>query len=250
MNINTDINLELMADHFRAQKGLNNNEAIRIKSILQKENILTIYLPLSPDFSGMAVKIGTAETVKRFILVNSNHTIGRQHFTICHELYHLYFQKEFTSARSNSGKFDTKGDPEEFNADVFASFLLLPTKGVLQLIPEPERLKNKITLKTVLAIEHYYSCSRNALLMRLKRMNFIDESLYSKYSVDKIKNAILYGYNPDLYQSGNKGVIIGDYGTLARELFDKGVVSESAYFSLLEDLGFDLNELENKADNE
>lgn len=250
MSINTDINLELLADRFREQNGLNDKEAIRIKSILQKNNILTIFLPLSSEFSGMAVKIGDHGKEKRFIMVNSNHTIGRQHFTICHELYHLYFQKDFTSAKSNSGKFDSKGDPEEFNADVFASFLLLPTKGVLQLIPEPERPKNKITLKTVLAIEHYYSCSRNALLIRLKRMGLIDENLRSKYTVDKIKNAVLHGYNPDLYQPGNKGSIIGDYGTLARDLFDKGIISESSYFSLLEDLGLDLKELDNKTDNE
>ena len=61
---------------------------------------------------------------------------------------------------------------------------------------------------------------------------------------------MLYGYNTDLYQPGNTGVIIGDYGTLAHGLFEKGVVSESAYFSLLEDLGLDLSELDNKTDNE
>ena len=245
-----DFKLENLANDFRIKNGFNLSESIPIRSILQKNNILTVYLPLSTGFSGMAIKNTTSETTKRFLLVNSNHTIGRQHFTICHELYHLYYQANFTSSNSNAGTFNKNGDPEEFNADLFASFLLLPTAGIGQMIPENEFAKNKITLKTILSIEQYYSCSRSALLNRLKNMGRIDSLLMNSFSVDKIKNAMLYGYNTDLYKPGNTGVIIGDYGTLAHGLFEKGVVSESAYFSLLEDLGLDLSELDNKTDNE
>jgi len=245
-----DFKLEKLANDFRQKHGFNLTEAIPLRSILQKNNILTVYLPLSADFSGMTVKINASAETKRFILVNSNHTIGRQHFTICHELYHLYYQTDFNSSKSNAGTFNKDGDPEEYNADLFASYLLLPTAGISQMIPENEFPKNKITLKTILAIEHYYYCSRSALLNRLKHLSRIDNTLMEVFSIDKIKNAVLYGYNTELYQSGNSGVVIGNYGTLAHDLFDKGVVSESAYFSLLEDLGFDLSELDNKTDNE
>lgn len=245
-----DFKLENLANDFRQKNGLNLTEDIRIRSILQKKNILTVYSSLSPEFSGMAVKINSSEIPKHFILVNSNHTIGRQHFTICHELYHLFYQTDFTSSKSNAGMFNKDGDPEEYKADLFASFLLLPTAGISQMIPENEFPKNKITLKTILAIEHYFSCSRSALLNRLFHLGRIDRTLMDSFSVNKIKNAVLYGYNTDLYQPGNSGLIIGNYGTIARELFEKGVVSESAYFSLLEDLGFDLSELDNKTDNE
>ena len=245
-----EFKLENLANDFRQTNGLNLTEAIRIRSILQKNNILTIYSPLSPEFSGMAIKINFTEVPKRFILVNSNHTIGRQHFTISHELYHLYYQTDFTSSKSNAGTFNKDGNPEEYKADLFASFLLLPTAGISQMIPENEFPKNRITLKTILAIEHYYSCSRNALLNRLIHLGRIDRTFMNSFSVNKIRNAVLYGYNTDLYQPGNSGLIIGNYGTVARDLFEKGVVSESAYFTLLEDLGFDLSELDNKTDNE
>lgn len=244
------INLELLANDFRQQNGLNPTEAIRIKSLLQKLNILTVYLPLSNDFSGMAVKLVSSESTKRFLLINCNHTIGRQHFTICHELYHLYYQIDFKSEKSNAGTFNKSGNPEEYKADIFASFLLLPTNGVLQLIPEKERVKNKITLKTILAIEHYYSCSRNALLNRLYNMKLIDRGKIDENNKDIIKNATLYGYNTDLYQPGNEGMIIGDYGSLARELFDLGIISESSYFTLLEDIGIDLSQLDHLNTNE
>jgi Zn-dependent peptidase ImmA (M78 family) len=247
---NQFVNLELHANDFRQQNGLNLTEAIRIKSLLQKLNILTICLPLGNDFSGMAVKFVSAENPKRFLLINCNHTIGRQHFTICHELYHLYYHGDFKSEKSNAGTFNKSGDPEEYRADIFASFLLLPTNGVLRLIPEYERSKNKITLKTILSLEHYYSCSRNALLNRLFNMKLIDRDAILEHKKDIIKYATLYGYNTNLYQPGNKGMVIGDYGSLARELFDKGIVSESSYFTLLEDLGIDLSQLDHLNNNE
>lgn len=242
--------LEQFASEFRQINGLNAIEAIRLKSLLLKNNILTVFLPLNGDLSGMAVKIDGKDATKKFILVNANHTIGRQHFTICHELYHLYYQENFIAEKSNAGKFNKKGNPEEYNADVFASCLLLPEDGLYQMIPDSEWGKNKITLSTILKIEHYYSCSRNALLNRLLKMGVIDAVKYEEFNCDKIKNALLYGYNQDLYRPGNEGQVIGDYGELAKELYDKGIVSESSYFSLLEDIGIDLSDFDNKEDYE
>ncbi|TKG88377.1 ImmA/IrrE family metallo-endopeptidase [Puteibacter caeruleilacunae] len=242
--------LKQFAAEFRRKNGLNENETIRLKSLLLKNNILTVFLPLSEDLSGMAVKMNGSNSAKYFILVNSNHTIGRQHFTICHELYHLYYQENFVSEKSHAGKFDKDGDPEEYNADVFASHLLLPENGVYDMIPDKEWGKNKITLPTILNIEHYFSCSRNALLNRLLKMGIIDLKRYQEFNHDKIKNALLCGFNIDLYKPGNKGLIIGNYGNMAKELFDKGIVSESAYFSLLEDIGIDLSDFDEKVDYE
>ena len=219
--------LEQFAAEFRRKNGLNATEAIRLKSLLIKNNILTVFFSLNSDLSGMAVKTNGNDVAKYFILVNADHTIGRQHFTICHELYHLYYQENFTAEKSLAGKFDKKGDPEEYNADIFASYLLLPEDGVYQMIPEHEWGKNKITLSTILKIEHYYSCSRNALLNRLLKMDIIDLSKYQEFNCDKIKNALLHGYNEDLYKPGNKGHIIGNYGDMAKDLYDKGMVSEA-----------------------
>lgn len=242
--------LEQFAAEFRRINGLNATEAIRLKSLLLKNNILTVFLPLTGDISGMAVKTNGNGEAKFFILVNSNHTIGRQHFTICHELYHLYYQENFTAEKSHAGKFDKKGDPEEYDADVFASYLLLPEDGIYNMVPEKEWAKNKITLPTILKIEHYYSCSRSALLNRLLKMSIIDMNKHHEFNQDKIKNALLHGFNEDLYMPGNEGQIIGNYGNMAKELYDKGIVSESAYFSLLEDIGIDLSDFDEKEDYE
>ena len=113
--------LELLAQEFRQKNGLSLTEPLKLKSLLQKTNVLTIYKPLSSKFSGMSIKIDLPAKTYKFMLVNSEHPVGKQHFTICHELYHLYYQKDFKAAVSCSGVIDKKGNSEEYNADVFAS---------------------------------------------------------------------------------------------------------------------------------
>lgn len=236
-------NLEYLSKKFREDNFLNEKEPIRIKSILQKNNILTVYRPLSPDFSGMSIKINIGRTCKRFILVNSEHSIGKQHFTICHEFYHLFYQEDFSAAVSSSGKFDKHENPEEYNADIFASFLLLPQWGVCEMIPEKEKTKNKISIATLLSIENYYACSRSTLLHRLLNMGLIDEEFKALYSKGIKSGARKLGFSTDLYEKGNENVVIGDYGTLAYNAWEKGIVSESSYLSLLEDIGVDISKI-------
>jgi Zn-dependent peptidase ImmA (M78 family) len=104
--------------------------------------------------------------------------------------------------------------------------------------------KKKITLGSILNLEHYYSCSRSALLYRLKKMKFITPDEYDRYSIGVQRSAAEYGFQTDLYKPGNTGTIIGDYGILAKELYDEHKISQSHYFSLLTDLGIDLTKLD------
>jgi len=122
----TKLSLEKTASEFRQTYGLNDRQPIRLRSFLQELNVQTVFKPLSDSFAGMAMKIDE----ERFMLVNSNHSLARQHFTICHELYHLFIQKQFVSQVCNTGQFNYK-DPEELNADWFAAYLLIPRDGVL-----------------------------------------------------------------------------------------------------------------------
>ena len=238
-----DLILEKKASEFRNMNGIGANDSIRLKSLLSKLNVLTIYKPLNTNFTGMAIKIKNGEDVKRFILVNSNKTLGNQHFTICHELYHLYIQVAFSSMMCNTGKY-SRTDKEELNADLFASYLLLPESGIKVLIPDNELSKGKILLKTIIKIEQYYSCSRAALLYRLKQLNLIDSNVYDTYKDNVKRSALEFGYSINLYEPGNHYLVVGDYGTIARGLFDREIISESNYFTLLLDLGMNVDEIE------
>lgn len=239
--------LEKKANDFRNSNGIGSNDSIRLKSLLYKLNVLTVFKPLSSTFSGMAIKVENGKEIKRFILVNSSKTLGNQHFTICHELYHLFIQEKFTSMVCTTGEFK-RSDGEEYNADIFASYLLLPETGIKSLIPDEELGKDKITLKTILKIEQYFSCSRAALLYRLKHLEIIS-SHYSEPFYNNVKRgAVEKAYTTDLYESGNHNQVIGDYGTIAYDLYENEIISESHYFTLLHDLGMNIEEIE-KLDN-
>ncbi len=234
-----NIILEKKALEFRQTQGFNGRESIHLSSFLQSLDVVTLFKPLSANMSGMAIKVQSKnQAVHRFMLINSNHTLGRQHFTICHELYHLFIQENFTSQTCQTAIFNKK-DIEEYNADVFAAYFLLPSDGILNQIDNLDELESKdsISLATVLKLEQYFSCSRTAIVFRLKDLGLLSEGYADKLKQKPRQTALDYGFDTKLYEIGNENRYLGDYGVLAKELYDNEIVSESHYFELMSDLG-------------
>lgn len=222
------------ADKFRHDQGLNNREPINCKGLLWKLNILTVYKPLSANFSGMCLK----KDDMRFMLINAENPRGRQHYTIAHELYHLYVQTGFTPHICN---LDTSNsDINERKADAFAANLLMPESGLRNMIPEQELKDKSLSIPTILKLEQVYAVSHAALLIRLNFLGFLTAEQYNFLSALKIKQiAREYGFGLDIYQKGNEGVVIGDYGIRAKELFSQSKISESHYYELMDAIGID-----------
>ena len=222
---------------FRKENGFGETDPIRLESLLIKKNIITQFKPLSGSLAGMAIK--TSNNLM-FMLVNSEHSLGKQHFTIGHELYHLFIQKNFNAQKCITGLFEKHSDLEEVKADMFSASLLLPELGVFELIPQHERQKiNKISSETIFKIQQYYSVSIKAVIYRLIDFKLIDSSYYNLYE-GKIKStAHLLGYDMKLYEPGHQGKTIGDYSSLAHKLYQNNLISESYYFELLNTIGFD-----------
>ncbi|HEX2969445.1 MAG TPA: ImmA/IrrE family metallo-endopeptidase [Bacteroidales bacterium] len=228
--------LKKEAIDFRSELGFGETDSVNLKSLLIKLDVIAVFKSISDSISGMAVKT----PVKNFILINSLHSVGRQNFSICHELFHLYKQEGFIPHHCKAGSFD-KDVQTEWMADVFASYFLIPDGGILHLIPDTEVSKrDRITIETVLKIENYFGCSRSALLYRLKEMSIITSGKYEELSQNVRRTAKEYGYSTELYEPGNEGLVIGNYGVLAKQLFDKEKISEGHYYSLLSDIGIDL----------
>lgn len=225
---------EQKSSRFRSENGLSAFEPIHLQSLLLRKNVTTIFRPLD-KLSGMAVKCGEA----RFILMNQNRSLGHQHFTIAHELYHLFIQENFTSQKCITGLFEKQTDPEERKADLFAASLLMPREGVLQLIPLEELNKDKITLATIVKLEQNFSVSRMAILQKLKEMDLITSKLFTPYSHSVKQTALRLGYPIHLYEHGNENRVVGNYGTKAKQLFEKDKISESFYLELMNDIGID-----------
>jgi Zn-dependent peptidase ImmA (M78 family) len=247
MNKLQKLEIKNNANAFRKDFGYGETDPIRLDSFLLKKNILTVFKPLSSNLAGMAIK---ANNLDMFIMVNQNHSLGKQHFTIAHELYHLFVQSNFTSQRCITGLFDKQTDIEEEKADCFAANLLLPELGVYELIPENEKKKkNSITKETIFKIQQYYSVSVNAVIYRLVELELVDKSYFEVYNqLGKKQLARLLGYDVRLYEKGNTDRVIGNYGTIANALFEKCLISESFYFELLNTISIDPFTKEEKED--
>lgn len=220
---------ELLAGKFRAEIGASQLEPIGVKAVLRKLNILTIFKPLSEKVYGLSLKSATGG---RFILCNSQSTKGRQHFTIAHELYHLYYDEHpvpHVCNDENGGK-----STNEKNADAFASALLMPKGGILQFISEKELADSSIHIATILKLEHYFSVSRLSLLTRLKALGLLSEKSFTALKAYPIvESARQYRYETALYFKGNDRLVIGDYGEKASRLLEDGIISEGHYNELI-----------------
>ena len=217
---------EVLAAKFRSDNGLTQSGPINAKTLLRKLNITAMYRPLSDGSYGISCRSNTG---KMFMLVNSTSTRGRQHFTIGHELYHLFYDEKPTPHMCLGASTG-----EERNANMFASALLLPREGVLQMIRLEEVTHHKVELATVLRIEQMYQVSRTNLLLRLKELKLISEALFLELQAIPVKDSAReYGYDLSLYESGNDGLFIGDFGEKARILFESKKISEGHYIELL-----------------
>jgi len=235
--------LEKKANWLRERFGYSSADPIAPKTVLMQMGVLALFRPMSSSFSGMALKIKHGDSDFRFILVNSDKTTGHQNFTICHELYHLYIQEQFESKICTVGTFSTK-DAEEYNADVFASFFLLPSEAIRKYVPDTELAAKSVSLNTVVKIENLFGSSRLATLIRLRNLKLITDANYEDFQLHVKASASRFGHPPYLYEPSVSDSVVGDYGQLANELYDKELISENHFYSLMEDLGFSVESIE------
>ena len=228
--------VESQASRFRQFAGLSDSAAVNLKSLLLKLNVLTLFRPMSDSFSGMSLK-GNG---RLFMLINSNQPRCRQHFTICHELFHMFFEDNPMPHRCQEGG---KKNESEQCADAFALMFLMPADGVRQMIPDDELKQGKVSLATALRLGQYFGTSHAAVLNRLSDLNLISRNEREKLSGISVKRACReHGYDISLYESGNEGRVIGDFGEKARKLFEADKISEGHYLELLHKIGIDGNE--------
>lgn len=228
--------LNLVESHvskFRQRAGLSDSEAVNLKSLLLKLKVLAVFRPLSEKFSGMSLRSGD----NRFMLVNSNHPKCRQHFTIAHELYHLFVESNPKPVPHNCSADGKKSEIEQC-ADAFALMFLMPADGVRQMIPDNELLTGHVSLASILRISQYFSVSFSAVLNRLSDMRLINRNERETFKQFSVKRtAREFGYDISLYEPGNQNLVIGDFGEKARKLFDNEKISEGHYLELLHKIG-------------
>lgn len=221
--------LQRRALNIRNRFGADDNSPIDLFSLVKTNSDITlIFYPFNEEISGICIKAA------KLIAINSNSTLGRQAFSIAHELYHYFYDGDKTSISLHT-QSNLKVEKE---ADLFASYLLMPDSSFTRFY---NKLTNngvkKIELRDILEIEQYFKVSRNAVLVRLIQEEYITFEESEQYKKNIAKYAKRYGFDVSLYFPINneEPKTYGSYLKKALELKNLGLISEGKYEEYLLD---------------
>ncbi len=230
-------NIDYEAVKQRNEFGVGEYTPIEFDSILLSQRDVTL---LSFPMEDRVCAVCAKDNSNKVIAVNSKHTLGRQRYSLAHEIYHLYVQKGF----SFSICMDSVNKPQvEKLADAFASHFIMPREAMYWFMEKKlnyklEDIDSLINLEDIIRLEQYYKISHNAILWRLQNEKVICKEQAELFKDDIMRKAKALGFSTNLYiaqeQENNAN---GKYVNLAEKLHELSVISDREYDEYLVDAG-------------
>lgn len=219
---------EKLAIRLRDRWDINTHSPIDIfPLVLDKIKDLTLlWYDMDQSISGCCCK----NDKNQIIMINSNHTKGRQNFTLAHELYHLFFDGD-----NNWSVCGTNFNNEnEIMANNFASYFLLPSCGLEKFI-ESNNIK-KWNLEDIIKCEQFFQISHHSMLFRLKNEDYISQGDFDKFKSSVKINAMNLGYDLTLYNESphdKKFYMLGKLIPLVNKSYERGLISKGLMEEIL-----------------
>lgn len=221
-------NILQQAIALRKKLGEDTTAPIDIFSLVHNIPDLTIVVyPMGNNISGMCIKANFGS----IIAINSGMSMGRQRFSLAHELYHLYYDE--ANLKTICFQKIGVGSITEKRADEFASLFLMP---VTDNIDNTKDSTHTISIKQIVSLEQKYGLSRQATLYRLTSEGLMTMKEANRYRQNVIDSALRYGYTADLYKPTPKEHQYGTYGHYIRQannLLEQEIISDSKYEELM-----------------
>jgi len=216
----------------RKELGEDSSSPIDIFTLAHTISRLTlVFYPMGDHLSGMCIK----NYGNPVIAINSSMSIGRQRFSMAHELYHLYYDesKQTTVCAIKIGT----GIETEKAADQFASYFLMPPVALAESIKRiHDNSKENLGIKEIVMLEQYFGVSRQALLCRLIDDNMLTTQQANQFRQGVIRSAVNLGYDDSLYKplpADKQYKTYGYYIQKAEELYQRDIISTGKYEQLL-----------------
>lgn len=232
--------IEEEANNLRDKFFLGHRLPVDLEGLLIKQGILTVFTKMSADFSGMCLKY---DKDTNFILVNSDIVLGRQNFTIAHELYHLFVQDDIEFKVHSCNDLNPQS-PIERHANTFASYFLLPRTGVVEVMQRIECNKKTVNAAHIIMMCDYFGVSYKAMLVRVNKILGLPQNRFDLLNdVQPIPTAIGFSLNTEVFEKPKvREKVIGDYSSKAQALYESGLISKGHLIELLSDIKLDENE--------
>jgi Zn-dependent peptidase ImmA (M78 family) len=220
------------AANLRKQLGEDATSPIDVFSLAHSiERLSMVFYPMGDHLSGMCIKSDN----NAVIAINSSMSVGRQRFSMAHELFHLYYDDAQLTAIC-AKKIGT-GKDKENQADQFASYLLMPPDALTTMIKRVKKNEtDRLSVKDVVRLEQHFGVSRQAILFRLIEENEITQQEAGPMKQGVIWSAVSLGYDDTLYKplpTEKQYMTYGFYIQQADEAFGKGLISSGKYEELL-----------------
>ena len=222
------------AIQFRKELGEDSNSPIDIFSLTQNiERLTLVYYPLGVNISGMCIKGKNGDIV---IAINSAMSLGRQRFSLAHEFFHLRYDDNMASV---CGKIIGSGNDIEKEADMFASFFLIPPAELESKAAQLTSMQEdrKLSLDDIIKLEQFFRVSHQAMVIRLKESTFMNRAKVEEYLVCSVRNeAEKMGFSSELYRPlpvDKQYKTYGHYINQADQLLQKELISIGKYEELL-----------------
>ncbi|MGL6299106.1 MAG: ImmA/IrrE family metallo-endopeptidase [Methanobacteriaceae archaeon] len=228
-----DYEINEAAEKLRRKWGIDNYAPIDIFSLVIEKmpNLTLILIPLSEGISGCCSKVNNDQV----ILINSNHSKGRQNFTLAHELYHLIYEDNegwFICSDDNRNKIDS-----EEKANNFASFFLMPICAFDDYMEKNDIVK--WGLEDIIYCEQFFQISNTAMLYRLRIEGLITYEEFNLYKDNIKREATKLGFGTELYEASmesKKYFSFGNYIRLVEKAFEDDKISLGKKEELLTDV--------------
>lgn len=229
--------ISAQAIKLRYELGVDALSPVDISVLVQTmSNMTLVYYPLPEELSGACYK---GNGISSLILINSNMSLGRQHFSLAHELYHAFFDKTMPKFICPSN-FESRSEDER-KADIFACQFLMPELAVEKALSKSAHGR-EIDMEDVIRLEQYFGVSHASMVIRLKELHFLTESQASQMQSNVKTAAARMGFDTSLYgpsREHERKKVLGHYIDKARKLLDDGTISNGLYEELLLDAGRD-----------
>ena len=222
------------ASCLRKELGEDEASPIDIFALAQTIKSLTlVFYPLGKSISGACFR----NYASSIIAINSDMSLGRQRFSLAHELYHLFFDKERTSTICSS-KIGGENENER-KADHFASYLLMPSAALYESIQKHKEFSGKpLSMRDIVRLEQYFGVSHQAMLLRLLEEKEISSDDMLSMQSGVISAAARLGFDVSLYKPSpedKKIRVLGHYICQAENLLQADIISMGKYEELLLD---------------
>lgn len=202
---------------------------------LSMDGLTLVFYPMGNNLSGMCVK---GQSGNKLVSINSGMTLGRQRFSMAHELYHLRYD---ASMKSLCYKSIGSGSDVEKAADAFASYFLMPAIALEQMAGKlcGSHADGRLQLDDIIRIEQYFRVSHQAAVYRLMGTRYLDKRTGKLFLGQPVRaRAERMGYGPELYRSKPQAERYMTYGSNVRQIeeaLSKNLISYGKYEELLLD---------------